>query len=101
MSENILAKLYVTTMPDGSEWAVPVQFIALNRARHYIDEFDGSLDRSLAEDTIPLFEADDFEIADWAQNNMNWSDVCDCAKCIKPASVDFEDGWVNGDHFIK
>lgn len=62
-------------MPDGSYWYVPVMVVARDRAKHYAHEFDGDVQRSLDEDTIPLFREDRGEILDWACNNMNWEDV--------------------------
>ena len=85
------------TMPDGSVWGVPVSVIAASRAAYYAPEFGGDLERSLKEDTLPLFAEDDYEVADWAANNMNWSDVSAVAKLISSGSVDFEDGWANGE----
>ena len=85
-------------MPDGSKWDVPVTIIASHRAEHYKQEFGGDVHKSLNEDTLPLFESDPFEIADWAANNMNWSDVERVAKLadIPKPDVDFQYGWVNG-----
>jgi len=65
-------KYMTVTMPDGSIYGVPVEMIAHNRAKHYAHEFDGDIRASLEEDTLPLFESDDYEIQDWAVNNMNW-----------------------------
>ena len=88
----------IVTMPDGSRWGVPVDLIARDRAKHYAGEFDGDVERSLAEDTVPLF-ADDYEIIDWAQNNMNWKDVEAHAGRMAESEPDFDyqEGWVNGD----
>lgn len=90
-------KLMTIEFQDGSKWGVPVELIALHRAHHYMSEFDGNLERSLNEDTLPLFESDDYEIHDWAANNMNWKDfdghqvfLCDAPP------IAFEDGWING-----
>lgn len=85
-------------MPDGSKWDIPVSVIAEHRANHYKKEFDGNLERSLKEDTIPLFEEDEFEIEDWAANNMDWSDVARFATraSFVPEEVDYQEGWVNG-----
>ena len=94
---SVLKKKLVTTMPDGSKWTVPVEVIANNRAKEYADEFDGDVARSLAEDTAPLFERDEFVIEDWAANNMKWDDVCDHAECIELADCDYQEGWINGD----
>jgi hypothetical protein len=88
------------TMPDSSIWIVPIDVIARNRAAHYAHEFDGDIERSLAEDTMPLFRSDSYEVQDWAANNMNWSDVCMHAwRKIEAPPVDdqFQEGWVNGD----
>lgn len=92
-------------LPDGSVWGVPVMTIAKDRAANYAAEFGGSVERSLVEDTIPLFEADDFEIQDWAENNMNWSDVSADATRIRPPDPltveDFQEAWVNGEKFLR
>lgn len=98
---TIIDKELHVTMPDGSVWAVPVQLIATNRAEYYAGEFGGDVNRSLAEDTLPLFRSDDFEIEDWAANNMDWSDVQHAAKCVSAGDVDFQEGWVNGDKTVK
>jgi hypothetical protein len=82
------------TMPDGSRWDVPAHLIATSRAKYYAKnkfpklfehEFDstmGSLDRLL----------------DWAENDMNWSQVKAYATKVEGAQpVDYEDGWTNGE----
>ena len=65
-----LPKMLTVDMPDGSVWAVPVMLIARNRAEHYKGEFGGDIERSLAEDTVPLFSESDYEIRDWAQSAL-------------------------------
>lgn len=87
----------LVAMPDGSRWAVPIDLIARNRAECYADEYGGDVERSLAEDTLPLFASDTFEISDWAQNNMNWSEVSASAECRHPPECDYEKGWANGE----
>lgn len=91
-------KVLRITMPDGSKWDVPVEVIARNRAAYYADrEFAGDVERSLREDTLPLFEDDPFEVEDWAANNMDWADVKDKATRFSPAVCDFQEGWITGD----
>lgn len=83
----------VTTMPDGSRWAVPLEMIADNRHAAYTDD-------SL-EATLHYLDRHPDEAIDWARNNMNWEDVKRHATQIDgPARVDFQDGWVNGYHEI-
>jgi len=90
------------TMPNGSKWDVPVMLIARNRAEHYKSEFGNDIERSLKEDTIPLFESDKFEIEDWAANNMNWDEVKAQAGRVESEEeeVDWEEGWCNGEKEI-
>ena len=94
-------KMLTIEMPDGSKWGVPVEVIARNRAAHYAHEFGGDVERSMAEDTMPLFESDDYEVGDWAANNMNWSDVETQAKKLQSVpDPDFQEGWVNGEKSV-
>lgn len=94
-------KALTVTMPDGSVWAVPVLMVATNRAIHYANEFDGDIERSLAEDTLPLFESDQYEVTDWAVNNMNWCDFDGHQIKIKDApKPDFQDAWMCGEKSV-
>lgn len=98
-----LTDLYLTTMANGEIWAVPVMVIARDRAKNYKDEFGDSVERSLAEDTLPLFAECPAEIFDWAQNNMNWSDVVSEAWLYgaePQKQADCEESWTNGHHDI-
>jgi len=90
-------KLLVMTLPDGSKWGVPVDMIARNRANHYASEFGGDVERSLAEDTRPLFEADSYCIEDWAVNNMNWSDFNGFQVLVASANIglDLQSCWLS------
>ena len=79
-------------MPDYSAWDVPVQAIVDSRDANYADE---------QEDTIGFIRKrslDEYEIRDWAGNNMNWSDVSVFARKADVArpEVDWEEGWCNG-----
>ncbi|WP_213067179.1 hypothetical protein [Acinetobacter sp. CFCC 10889] len=98
----LFSKCLVVTMSDESQWAVPVEFIARHRAAYYaIKEYEGNIAESLRDDTLPLFESEQYEIHDWAANNMNWSDVQCVAVQVEKPSVDYEDGWCNGEWSIK
>lgn len=82
-------KVLRVTMPDGSRWDVPVSVVQENWWAYYKD-------KDFHED-----EFDDAECIDWAQNNMNWSDVEGHADMSEiPAVVDYQDGWINGDREI-
>lgn len=97
-------KVRTIKQADGSTWAVPVDVIARDRATNYAEEFDGDVERSLTEDTLPLFAECAYEIHDWASNNMNWSDVQAFAwklQDAEPTHNDFQEAWVNGEHSLQ
>ena len=83
---DIVSKKLRVTMPNGDKYD--------------IDEFDGSMFDSLEKDTVPLFEQDEYEIIDWAVNNMNWSEVALDAERVEEKEVDFQQGWLNGEKEI-
>lgn len=86
------------TLENGEVWGVPVAMIARNRAAHYAKEFDGNVERSLAEDTIPLFNSSDYDIQDWAVNNMNWGDFNGHQVKLKNGQgIDFQEAWMNAE----
>jgi len=98
-----MSKYLRVTMTDGSEWDVPIDIIAKNAAEYYAeyhnDEFD-SVDSAL-QMIIDWWCSDDYEIIDWAANNMNWSDVKDHAEKVKEVVIDWQvDGWINGNKEI-
>lgn len=97
---SILDKRYRITFENGDIWEIPVEVIARNRAEYYANAckgFNGDVNKSLLEDTIPLFESDDYEIQDWAQNNMNWEDVEEVAFFVGRDDDVFiyQDMWIN------
>ena len=88
-------------MSDGSQWSVPVDKIAADRAVAFANVYDGDVGKSYREGTIPLFEANESEIHEWAANNMDWKDVQVFAKKVSPSQCNYADGWVNGEFEIK
>lgn len=90
-------------MPDGSVWGFPVAVIANHRAARFAHEFGGDVERSLNEDTIPLFN-DTTSIQYWAENYMVLSETGGNHTVLSEATItsndegwfDFQDGWANG-----
>lgn len=109
-----MKKYLRVTMPDGSKWDVPAQIIADQRARYYakhdtVSDIDpgGQKPGDEPYDSIYAVELDyamksDYELKDWAANNMNWSDVEESAILVKHAGneVEYQEGWVNGEKEI-
>ena len=80
-------KVLRVTMPDGSKWDVPLRLIARDQAAYYKTTIDEELKNENA-------------LLDWAPNNMDWSDVAEWAKRVDGATINYQDGWVNGDKEI-
>lgn len=92
-----MKKMLIVTMPDRSQWSIPVDVIARHRATHFAGRlFDGDIDRSLNEETIPLFTRDPLTIERWCEEMMDWDDVKTHAKQTVPANVDYHEGWSKG-----
>lgn len=94
-------KYLIVTMPDNSQWKIPAKFIAEQRAEYYATR-DCEKDKSLNYSTVFTEEVkyalkNEYEIVDWAENNMNWCDVKDMATELpsKKKELDFEDEWSN------
>ncbi|WP_422928638.1 hypothetical protein [Singulisphaera sp. PoT] len=94
-----MAKYLRVTFSDNTVWDVPIEVIARSRAEHYADEFGNDVERSYREDSLPLLEASDSEVYEWAINNMNWSDMKAAAiqQPSKPLVVDYEEEWTSCD----
>ena len=93
-----MKRLYIVTMSNGDQYGVPAEVIADNYAKYY--ESCGEDYKENYDAMIYWFDTDDFEFADWAKNNMGWSDVLDKAALVKriQPEPDLEDGWVNGEY---
>jgi len=88
-------KSLLIEMVDGSLWTVSADFIAQHRAEYFKDEFDGDIERSLSEDTVPLFDYDDWEIVNWARYHMHWEDIEGSAIKLEGSKIDYNNGWRN------
>lgn len=76
-----MTKYIRVTMPDGSQWDVPLNRIEQSMQERYRQQGDFSEE----------------ELIDHAENSMNWSHVMPFAiQSHPPQDVRFRDGWVNG-----
>ncbi|QMT39973.1 hypothetical protein [Neisseria shayeganii] len=86
------------TMPDQSVWRVPTKIIAESRITYLVRHL--GLHRHEAEAKTEALFAHDYEVEDWAANNMDWDDVKGHAVRVRPAECDFDDGWINGEKVL-
>ena len=89
-----MKKYMFVRMPDQSVWRIPTQTIADDRNACY-DSIGKDPHETRAE-TAALFEEPD-EIADWAENNMNWDEIKSQAEIVKKGEIDYQAGWIEGE----
>lgn len=96
-----ILKILRITMEDGSVWEVPALPIAQLRADDYAERnsADGDWRDSEWDDEVESALTDDYDLGDYARNNMNWSDVVKLgAKCVtEPTPPDYEQLWCNAE----
>ena len=92
---SAISKNLILTSPDGAKWRIPVTEIINHRVKMY-----GDTNYALKE-TVELFSSDDYEIEDWAANNMNWSDVKDSAVKFVSPELDMQTVWCEGEMSIE
>lgn len=90
-----MKKYLLVEMPDFSVWRVPTQIIADARTDYYAER-DGEDREKVKAETERLFAANEYEIEDWAANNMDWAEVKAHAVLVKAGEVDYQEGWING-----
>lgn len=79
---------------DGTVYGLSMEFVVEHHARHGAHAFAGSVSRSLAERTIPLFTARPTEAREWAETHMAWNDVEGRLCVVKRApEVSMEQEW--------
>lgn len=85
------------TMPNGRKWDVPALLIAQHRAIAIVEtDMETSFDAE-----VKFALNNEYEIQDWAANNMDWKDVEFRAQIAsEDIGVDYQEGWVNGNKEI-
>jgi len=84
---------------EGVIYSVRVWDIVTDRAAYYKGEYGGDLEQSILQDTAPLFLSNEYEIADWAQNNMDAEDFSD-ARMTPTNPPSLSDVMSNGDFVL-
>ena len=82
---------------NGDLFAVPARIIAEDRANYYADLDGYELHSNEWHAEIILALNDEFEIEDWAGNNMDWRDLEPYAEKLSEDEFDYEDQWQDVD----
>jgi len=91
--ENIYLKVIFS---NGDTFEIQGSVIARNRAEYYAKEDPDTTYQLEYEFTLH----DDYELEDWAKNNMNWEDVEYFAKKVPSQIIDYNDEWTNCENEI-
>ena len=99
MRPKIIDQTIELELSNEEIWHIPVRTVALHRATYFAKErgeFNGDIQESLDDDTIIVFEFDNYNILDWLQNNMSWADVeADAHKHEKDKECCYDDLLMN------
>lgn len=86
---------------NGSTWEVPAKLVAENRANYFSDIIEGDgikKEMDCFAETFNETIKDNELLIDWAEQNMDWSEVSDFARLRDDPNrdTDFDEGWLNG-----
>ncbi len=97
-------KYLIVEMSDKTQWAIPAMLIAKNRADYIIGDVRKGLGeyQNIHEEEVAYAMSDEYEITDWAANNMDWKDVCSQAIQLKAMpSINYHKDWINAPKSVK
>lgn len=93
--KNIDKSLHIT-MPDGSVYSVPVDYLWRVFAGKRVRK-DRYKDPVIVNDIKNNIENDFSSFLDDCIGNLDWEDVAPMAKLVSTLPKDFQEGWLNGD----
>lgn len=98
--ESDMPKTMRFSMPDGSEWTVPLKVVARLHAQRHAKIRGVTTLEWLKSHTIPLFTADHNAIVEWAKT-IPWQDVAEYAHMIKLPKDMHEISWLTAEKIIE
>ena len=97
---NIDKFLHIT-MPDGSVYSVPVDYLRqclTRRLLSYQNIHNTEENLIIARERVFCMVENEFEFfLDRCIGNLDWEDVAPMAKLVSTSPKDFQEGWLNGD----
>lgn len=98
------SKFIIIAFSDG-DYKIPADIIAKDRAKYYAEldseRGDGEYDEIYKEEYEYTMN-DNYELIDWAENNMDWSDISDQAERISISDdVDHNYEWINANKRVE
>lgn len=97
-----MKKPYIkVTFSNGKCFGIPAKVVAEHRAKYYADKdpdttYEEEIDFLLGSKTLGT-GPDEFEIIDWAKNDMNWNELQRHAEELESEEPNYDDEWTNAD----
>jgi len=88
-----MSKVLRVEMDDASVWVVDPKPIARDRADYYTEKDGFEIGSEEWKQEYDFSLNDEDELIDWAQNNMNWSELK--AVMVRAPEPDYSEGWLN------
>ena len=92
-----MEKILRVKFSNGDEFGIPVRVIAENRADYYADIDGYDKESNEWEQEVQNAINSEYDIEDWAANNMNWSELEPYAEPLDKSDIDYEDDWGDAD----
>jgi len=93
-----MEKCLKVRFPNGDMFKIPARVIAENRADYYADLDGYEKESNEWEAEVQNALNEEFEIYDWAGNNMDWEDLVPYAKRIEDLTdMDYSEEWPDAD----
>jgi hypothetical protein len=92
-----MEKILRVKFSNGDEFGIPVRVIAEHRANDYAETDGYEKESNEWEQEVQYAMNDEYEIEDWAANNMNWSELEPFATLLDKSDFDYEDQWGDAD----
>lgn len=98
-------KRLVVDFPTGERYAIPARLIAENRAEFFAAR-DHPNDERLRDaqrrkEIRRALEGDDFEIVDWAANEMSWEEVEPHAERLETPDRALDEMWIEAGFAVR
>lgn len=103
-----MTKKYVYVKFSNATYRIPAEVIATDRATYFATHDTGDdtphtdpeWQRIYAEE-IEYTLNDEYELTDWASNNMNWEDVEAHAERVENVIANYSDEWTNAEKEVR
>jgi len=96
-----MEKYIRVSFSNGEKWDIPARIVAEDRATYYSESGGFQKNSPQWQEEYQNSLDDDYDLEDWLNNNMNWSDVSEYAHLVDGESeFNYEDEFTNAEKEI-